>query len=53
MALAFFLFSGLLVLIFGMAFVIVTLRHQRKVDLEAREKKRLEMLAQISSERHI
>jgi hypothetical protein len=53
MALTFFLFMGALVLIFGIGFVIVTLRHHRKVDLEAREKKRLEMLAQISSERHI
>ena len=53
MALSLFLFTGLLILIFGIGFVIVTLRHHRKVDQEAREKKRLEMLAQISSERHI
>lgn len=42
MALAFFLFSGACVILFGLGFVWMTLRHHKQVDRAAREKKRLE-----------
>lgn len=42
MALSVFLFGGVCVILFGLGFVWLTLRHHKQVERAAREKKRLE-----------
>ncbi len=53
MALAFFLFTNILVILFGLGFVFLTLKHHRKVALDKKTQEELAALQRMSEEKHI
>lgn len=51
MALVVFLLFGAFVIVFGLGFVTLTLRHHRSVERQAREQAKLAQVDQLAAER--